>query len=173
MILGRYLESRAKRRASTALSTLLTLGAKEVIVLRNGLEVIIPISELAIGDDFIVKPGARVATDGLVISGTSSVNNSMLTGESVPVEVSPGSRVIGASLNNNGRIIVRATRVGSDTELARITAMVVQAQGQKAPIQKIADQISAIFVPIVTLLAIATFFGWYYLGDNVDGGSLA
>jgi Cu+-exporting ATPase len=97
----------------------------------------------------------------------------MLTGESVPVEVSPGSRVIGASLNNNGRIIVRATRVGSDTELARITAMVVQAQGQKAPIQKIADQISAIFVPIVTLLAIATFFGWYYLGDNLDGGSLA
>jgi Cu+-exporting ATPase len=97
----------------------------------------------------------------------------MLTGESVPVEVSPGSRVIGASLNNNGRIIVRATRVGSDTELARITAMVVQAQGQKAPIQKIADQISAIFVPIVTLLAVATFFGWYYFGDNVDGRSLA
>jgi Cu+-exporting ATPase len=121
VILGRHLESRAKRRASTALSTLLSLGAKEVTVLRNGLEVIIPISELAIGDDFIVKPGARVATDGLVISGTSSVNNSMLTGESVPVEVSPGSRVIGASLNNNGRIIVRATRIGSDTELARIT----------------------------------------------------
>jgi Cu+-exporting ATPase len=173
VILGRYLESRAKRRASSALSTLLSLGAKEVIVLRNGLEVIIPISEIAIGDDFVVKPGARVATDGLVISGTSSVNNSLLTGESAPVEVSPGSRVIGASLNNNGRIIVRATRVGSDTELARITAMVVQAQGEKAPIQRLADKIAAIFVPIVTLLAIATFFGWYYLGNNGAGHSVA
>mgnify|MGYP000258134723 CR=1 FL=1 len=173
VIIGRYLESRAKRRASSALSTLLSLGAKEVIVLRNGLEVIIPISEIAIGDDFVVKPGARVATDGLVISGTSSVNNSLLTGESAPVEVSPGSRVIGASLNNNGRIIVRATRVGSDTELARITAMVVQAQGEKAPIQRLADKIAAIFVPIVTLLAIATFFGWYYLGNNGAGHSVA
>jgi P-type Cu+ transporter len=173
VILGRHLESRAKRRASSALSTLLSLGAKEVIVLRNGLEVIIPISEIAIGDDFVVKPGARVATDGLVISGTSSVNNSLLTGESVPVEVSPGSRVIGASLNNNGRIIVRATRVGSDTELARITAMVVQAQGEKAPIQRLADKIAAIFVPLVTLLAIATFFGWYYLGNNGAGNSVA
>ena len=173
VILGRYLESRAKRRASSALSTLLALGAKEVTVLRNGLEVIIPISDLAIGDDFVVKPGARIATDGLVISGTSSVNNAMLTGESTPVEVSPGSRVIGASLNNNGRIIVRATRVGSDTELARITAMVVQAQGQKAPIQKVADQIASIFVPVVTLLAIATFFAWYYLGNGGAGHSLA
>lgn len=173
VILGRHLESRAKHRASSALSTLLSLGAKEVTVLRNGLEVIIPISELAIGDDFIVKPGARVATDGLVISGTSSVNNSMLTGESAPVEVSPGSRVIGASLNNNGRIIVRATRVGSDTELARITSMVVQAQGQKAPIQRSADKIAAIFVPTVTLLAIGTFFAWYYLGNEGAGHSLA
>ena len=173
VILGRYLESRAKHRASSALSTLLALGAKEVTVLRNGLEVIIPISELAIGDDFVVKPGARIATDGLVISGVSSVNNSMITGESTPVEVSPGSRVIGASLNNNGRIIVRATRVGSDTEFARITAMVVQAQGVKAPIQRVADRISSIFVPIVTALAIATFFAWYYLGNNGAGHSIA
>ena len=173
VILGRHLESRAKRRASTVLSTLLSLGAKEVTVLRNGLEVIIPISELAIGDDFIVKPGARVATDGLVISGTSSVNNSMLTGESVPVEVSPGSRVIGASLNNNGRIIVRATRIGSDTELARITSMVVQAQGQKAPIQRVADQIAAVFVPVVTVTAIATFLAWYYLGNDGAGHPLS
>ena len=173
VILGRHLESRAKRRASTALSTLLSLGAKEVTVLRNGLEGIIPISELAIGDDFIVKPGARVATDGLVISGTSSVNNSMLTGESVPVEVSPGSRVIGASLNNNGRIIVRATRIGSDTELARITSMVVQAQGQKAPIQRVADQIAAVFVPVVTVTAIATFLAWYYLGNDGAGHPLS
>ncbi|MSO28884.1 MAG: heavy metal translocating P-type ATPase [Candidatus Planktophila sp.] len=173
VILGRYLESRAKHRASSALSTLLALGAKEVTVLRNGLEVIIPISELAIGDDFVVKAGARIATDGLVISGVSSVNNSMITGESTPVEVLPGSRVIGASLNNNGRIIVRATRVGSDTEFARITAMVVQAQGVKAPIQRVADRISSIFVPVVTALAIATFFAWYYLGNDGAGHSVA
>jgi P-type Cu+ transporter len=173
VILGRYLESRAKQRASSALSTLLALGAKEVIVLRNGLEVIIPISELEIGDDFVVKPGARIATDGLVISGTSSVNNSMLTGESIPLEVSPGSRVIGASLNNNGRIIVRTTRVGSDTELARITSMVVQAQGAKAPIQRLADRIAAVFVPVVTLLAIATFLAWYYLGSDLTNSATA
>ena len=173
VILGRHLESRAKTRAGSALSTLLALGAKEVIVLRNGLEVIIPISELAIGDDFVVKPGARIPTDGLVISGTSSVNNAMLTGESTPVDVSPGSRVIGASLNNNGRIIVRATRIGSDTELARISAMVVQAQGAKAPIQKLADRIASIFVPVVTVLAIATFFAWYYIGNDGAGHTLA
>ena len=173
VILGRYLESRAKHRASGALSTLLALGAKEVTVLRNGLEVIIPISELAIGDDFVVKPGARIATDGLIISGVSSVNNSMITGESTPIEVSPGSRVIGASLNNNGRIIVRATRVGSDTEFARITAMVVQAQGVKAPIQRVADRISSIFVPVVTTMSIATFFAWYYLGNDGAGHSVA
>lgn len=173
VILGRHLESRAKHRASSALATLLALGAKEVTVLRNGLEVIIPIAELAIGDDFVVKPGARIATDGLVISGVSSVNNSMITGESTPVEISPGSRVIGASLNNNGRIIVRATRIGSDTELARISSMVVQAQGAKAPIQRVADRIASVFVPIVTTLAIATFFAWYYLGNEGAGHSVA
>ena len=173
VILGRHLESRAKHRASSALATLLALGAKEVTVLRNGLEVIIPIAELAIGDDFVVKPGARIATDGLVISGVSSVNNSMITGESTPVEISPGSRVIGASLNNNGRIIVRATRIGSDTELARISSMVVQAQGAKAPIQRVADRIASVFVPIVTTLAIATFFSWYYLGNAGAGHSVA
>jgi len=173
VILGRHLESRAKRRASSALAALLALGSKEVTVLRKGLEVIIPISELQIGDDFVVKPGARIPTDGLVISGISSVNNAMMTGESTPVDVGPGSRVIGASLNNNGRIIVRATRIGSDTELARITAMVVQAQGNKAPIQRLADRISAIFVPVVTTLAIGTFFAWYYLGSGGEGSSLA
>lgn len=173
VILGRHLESRAKRRASSALSSLLALASKEVTVLRQGLEVIIPISELQIGDDFVVKPGARIPTDGLVISGTSSVNNAMMTGESTPVEVSPGSRVIGAAINNNGRIIVRATRIGSDTELARITAMVVQAQGSKAPIQRLADQISAVFVPVVTSLAIGTFFAWYYLGNSGAGHSAA
>ena len=166
VILGRYLESRAKRSASSALATLLALGEKEVSVLRNGTEVVIPISHLQVGDEFIVKPGARIATDGIVISGTSSVNNSMMTGESAPVEVSPGMNVIGSALNNNGRLIVRATRIGSDTELARITAMVVTAQGNKAPIQALADKIAAIFVPVVTALAIGTFAYWFYIAEK-------
>ncbi len=172
VILGRYLESRAKHRASSALTSLLSLSAKEATVLRNGLEVLIPIEHLVIGDEFVVKPGARIPTDGIVISGNSSVDNSMLTGESIPVEVSPGSAVIGAAMNNNGRIIVRATRIGSDTELARITAMVVEAQSAKAPIQRLADRISAVFVPVVTVIAIGTFFLWYYYLDAViNGGS--
>jgi Cu+-exporting ATPase len=162
VILGRYLESRAKKRASSALSTLLAMGEKEVIVLRNGTEVLIPIGHLSIGDDFVVKPGARIATDGIVISGTSSVNNSLITGESLPIDVAPGSKVIGAAINNNGRIIVRATRIGSDTEIARITAMVVRAQGTKSPIQRSADKIASIFVPAVTTLAIATGLFWYF-----------
>ena len=166
VILGRFLESRAKRNASSALSTLLSLSEKEVTVIRNGTEVLIPISHLVIGDEFVVKPGARIATDGIVISGQSSVNNSLITGEFKPVEVAPGSRVIGSALNSNGRIIVRTTRIGSDTELARITAMVVTAQGTKAPIQALADKIAAFFVPIVTVLAIATFEGWYYFGGK-------
>ncbi|CAN2177019.1 ZntA Cation transport ATPase [Candidatus Nanopelagicaceae bacterium] len=166
VILGRYLESRAKRSASSALSTLLALGEKEVSVLRNGTEVLIPISHLQVGDEFIVKPGARIATDGIVISGNSSVNNSMMTGESAPIEVSPGMNVIGSALNNNGRLIVRATRMGSDTELARITSMVVTAQGSKAPIQALADKIAAIFVPVVTVLAIGTFAYWFYLAEK-------
>jgi Cu+-exporting ATPase len=162
VILGRYLEARAKRSASSALSTLLALGEKEVTVLRNGSEVVIPISHLKVGDEFVVKPGSRIATDGIVISGISTVDNSLITGESLPIDIAPGSRVVGASLNNNGRIIVRATRVGSDTEMARITAMVVTAQGSKSPIQQSADKIAAIFVPIVTTLSIATFAFWFY-----------
>jgi Cu+-exporting ATPase len=171
VILGRFLESRAKHRASSALTSLLSLHAKEVIVLRDGVEVLIPIEHLILGDEFVVKPGARIATDGIVISGNSSVDNSMLTGESVPIDVSPGSHVIGASMNNNGRIVVKATRIGSDTELARITAMVVEAQSAKAPIQRLADRISAVFVPIVTLVSIGTFFLWYYFLDAaINGG---
>lgn len=162
IIMGRYLESRAKKRASSALSTLLALGEKEVTVLRNGTEVVIPISHLVIGDHFIVKPGSRIATDGIVISGSSTVDNSMITGESMPVEIGAGDSVIGSALNNNGRLVVSATRIGSDTELARITAMVVSAQGTKAPIQAMADRISAFFVPIVTLTAIATGLFWYF-----------
>ena len=163
VILGRYLESRAKRSASSALSTLLALGEKEVTVIRSGSEVVIPISHLKVGDEFVVKPGSRIATDGLVISGITTVDNSLITGESLPVNINPGDRVIGSALNNNGRIIVRATRVGSDTEMARITAMVVTAQAGKSPIQQSADKIAAIFVPVVTLLAIATYLFWYFV----------
>jgi Cu+-exporting ATPase len=162
VILGRYLEARAKRSASSALATLLALGEKEVTVLRGTSEVLIPISHLKVGDEFVVKPGSRIATDGVVISGVSTVDNSLITGESLPVDVAPGSRVIGSSLNNNGRIIVRATRVGSDTEMARITSMVVTAQGSKSPIQQSADRIAAFFVPMVTALSLATFAFWYY-----------
>ncbi len=162
VILGRYLEARAKRSASSALATLLALGEKEVTVLRGTSEVLVPISHLKVGDEFVVKPGSRIATDGVVISGVSTVDNSLITGESLPVDVAPGSRVIGASLNNNGRIIVRATRIGSDTEMARITSMVVTAQGSKSPIQQSADKIAAIFVPMVTALSLATFAFWYY-----------
>ena len=162
VILGRYLEARAKRSASSALSTLLALGEKEVTVLRSGSELVIPISHLKVGDEFVVKPGSRIATDGIVISGTTTVDNSLITGESLPIDIAPGSRVIGSAMNNNGRIIVRATRVGSDTEMARITAMVVTAQGSKSPIQQSADKIAAIFVPAVTTLAIATYLFWYF-----------
>ena len=162
VILGRYLESKAKRNASSALASLLALGEKEVTVLRSGNEIVIPISHLIVGDEFIVRPGSRIASDGVVISGTSTVDNSLITGESLPIEVNPGARVIGSALNHNGRIIVRATRVGSDTEIARITAMVVTAQGSKSPIQALADKIASYFVPSVTSLAIGTYLFWYF-----------
>lgn len=167
VIAGRFLESRAKRRASSALSTLLALGSKEVVVLRKGEQVQIPIDHLMIGDEFVAKPGERIATDGVVVSGTSAVDNSLLTGESMPVDVSIGSHVIGSSLNKNGHITIRATRIGSDTELARITSMVVSAQGTKAPIQRLADKIAAVFVPIVTVISIGTYFAWRYTDHSL------
>jgi Cu+-exporting ATPase len=167
VILGRYLETRAKAKASSALTSLLALGSKEVTIVRGGFPLIVPIEQLQIGDEFEVRPGDRIATDGIVVKGESAVDNSMLTGETKPVDVRPGSSVIGASINHNGRLIVRATRVGSDTELARITEMVISAQGTKAPIQRLADRISAVFVPIVTVLAIGTFAGWYFTGSTL------
>ena len=167
VILGRYLETRAKAKASSALTSLLALGSKEVTIVRGGFPLIVPIEQLQIGDEFEVRPGDRIATDGIVVKGESAVDNSMLTGETKPIDVRPGSSVIGASINHHGRLIVRATRVGSDTELARITAMVISAQGTKAPIQRLADRISAVFVPIVTVLAIGTFAGWYFTGSTL------
>ena len=173
VILGRYLESKAKRNASSALASLLALGEKEVTVLRSGNEIVIPISHLVVGDEFIVRPGARIASDGVVISGTSTVDNSLITGESLPIEVNPGARVIGSALNNNGRLIVRATRVGSDTEIARITAMVVTAQGSKSPIQALADKIASYFVPAVTSLAVATYLFWYFVEGETQNFAIS
>jgi Cu+-exporting ATPase len=168
VVLGRFLETRAKRRASSALSALLALSVKEVSVIRGGLTVLIPVDTLEIGDEFVVAPGDRVATDGVVVSGNSSVDNSLITGESLPLTVGPGDRVIGSSVNTNGRLIVRATRVGRDTEYARITSMVMEAQSTKAPIARLADRISAVFVPIVTVLALATFGALWYNGYSIS-----
>ena len=168
VILGRFLETRAKRRASSALSALLALNVKEVSVVRGGLTVLIPVENLEIGDEFVVAPGDRVATDGVVVSGNSSVDNSLITGESLPLTVGPGDRVIGSSINTNGRLIVRATRVGRDTEYARITSMVMEAQSTKAPIARLADQISAVFVPIVFVISLATFGVLWYNGYSIS-----
>lgn len=168
IILGRFLESRAKRKAGSTLAHLLALNPKEVLILRGNEEVQAPISHLRIGDRCIVKPGDRIPTDGIVVDGASSVDNSLLTGESLPVDVKVGSEVIAGSINTSGRLIIEARRVGNDTELSRITTMVLTAQGEKAPIQKLADRISNVFVPIVMLLSVATFSTWYFLGNSIQ-----
>jgi Cu+-exporting ATPase len=160
ILAGRFFEARAKRRAGAALRALLELGAKDVTVLRDGTERRIPIGQLAVGDRFLVRPGEKIATDGQVEDGSSAVDASMLTGESVPVEVRPGDAVVGATVNAGGRLIVRATRVGADTQLAQMARLVEQAQSGKAPVQRLADRISAVFVPIVIVLAGATL-GWW------------
>ena len=160
ILAGRYFEKRSKRQAGSALRALLELGAKEVAVLRDGVEVKIPTSELAVGDEFIVRPGEKIATDGLVTSGSSAVDASMLTGESVPVEVREGDSVTGATVNAGGRLVVRATRVGSDTQLAQMAKLVEDAQTGKAEVQRLADRISGIFVPIVIVVAFITLGAW-------------
>jgi len=164
VMLGRYLEHRAKRKAGSALAELFKLSAGTVEVKRGGITSIISIDELEIGDFFVVKPGDSIATDGQVVSGFSTINNSFLTGEVTPVEVAINDLVFAGSINNNGNLIVRANRIGSDTELARITRMVLAAQSEKAPAQQLADRVSRVFVPIVLLLSIATFFAWYLNG---------
>jgi len=161
ILAGRYFEARAKRRAGAALEALLDLGAKDVAVLdRDGSERRVPVEELAVGQRFVVRPGEKVATDGLVESGSSAVDQSLVTGESVPVEVGPGGEVIGATINVGGRLVVRATRVGEDTALAQIARLVTDAQSGKAPVQRLADRISAVFVPIVIGLAVGTLGFW-------------
>jgi Cu+-exporting ATPase len=172
VMFGRYLEHRAKRKAGSALAELFKLSASDVEVQLNGVIEVIPINELEVGNLFVVKPGERIATDGIVTSGFSTINNSFITGEFTPVEVFENSLVFAGSINNNGSLIVKATRVGSDTELARITRMVLAAQSEKAPVQQLADRISRVFVPIVLLLSISTFIAWY-LSDASISKSIA
>ena len=168
LLAGRYFEARAKRRAGAALRALLELGAKEVTVLREGgREERVPIGQLAVGTRFLVRPGEKIATDGVVVEGTSAVDASMLTGESVPVEVAVGDAVTGATLNAGGRLVVEATRVGADTQLARMARMVEDAQNGKAAAQRLADRISAVFVPIVIALSLGTLGFWLGTGASL------
>jgi Cu+-exporting ATPase len=168
LLAGRYFEARSKRRAGAALTALLELGAKDVAVLdADGTERRIPVEQLAVGDRFVVRPGEKVATDGVVETGTSAVDQSLLTGESVPVEKHPGDDVAGASVNAGGRLIVRATKVGNDTALAQIARLVTAAQTGKAPVQRLADRISGVFVPVVIGVAVGTFGFWLGTGADV------
>ncbi|MBB2741822.1 UNVERIFIED_ORG: Cu+-exporting ATPase [Microbispora rosea subsp. rosea] len=173
ILAGRYFEARSKRRAGAALRALLELGAKDVAVLRDGREVRIPVGELAVGDRFVVRPGEKIATDGVIEEGTSAVDASMLTGESVPVEVSVGDAVTGATVNAGGRLVVRATRVGSDTRLAQMARLVEDAQTGKAQVQRLADRISGIFVPIVIALSVATLGYWLGTGEGAGAAFTA
>jgi Cu+-exporting ATPase len=172
ILLGRYLERRAKRRAGAALRALLELGVKDARVLRDGEEVIVALDDLRVGDRFLVRPGEKIATDGVVEEGSSAIDQSLLTGESVPVEVSNGDEVAGATINTYGRLVVRATKVGSETALAQIAQLVARAQAGKAPVQRLADRISAVFVPIVIAISLATLIGWLALTDGTTAEAL-
>lgn len=172
LLLGRYLEANAKQKAGDALKTLLDLGAKDATVLRDGLEVTVPADRLAVGDVIVVRPGGKIPADGVVVEGSSAVDASLVTGESVPVEVGPDSPVTGATINTSGRILVRATRVGSETTLAQMGRLVSQAQSGKAPIARLADRISGVFVPVVLGIAVVTFAAWLLAAgpDITDAG---
>ncbi|MFD0143857.1 MULTISPECIES: heavy metal translocating P-type ATPase [unclassified Streptomyces] len=173
ILAGRYFEARSKRKAGAALKALMQLGAKEVTVLRDGREVTVPTAELQVGARFLVRPGEKIATDGTVVEGSSAVDASMLTGESVPVEVSVGDSVTGATLNAGGRLVVEATRVGADTQLARMAQLVEDAQNGKAAAQRLADRISAVFVPIVIALALGTLGFWLGTGSGLTAAFTA
>ena len=168
ILAGRYIEARAKKQSGAALRALLELGAKDTMIVRGGVESRVAVASLVVGDTFIARPGEKIATDGLVIDGASAVDLSMLTGESVPTEVGPGDRVVGATLNVGGRLVVEVTRVGADTELSRIARMVEDAQSGKAQAQRLADRVSAIFVPVVIGLSLLTFVGWLVAGGSVE-----
>ena len=173
ILLGRYLEARAKRRSGAALRALLALGAKDVAVLRDGDEVRIPVGQLAAGEEFVVRPGEKIAADGVVVSGGSAVDTSMLTGEPVPAEVGPGDAVTGGCVNADGRLVVRAVRVGADTQLAHIARLVTEAQAGKAPVQRLADRISAVFVPAVIGVALTTLAVWLAAGQGAGAAFTA
>jgi P-type Cu+ transporter len=166
LLLGRYLEARAKRRAGAALHALLSLGAKDATVLRDGREVRVPVAELVVGDRFVVRPGEKIATDGTVVEGSSAVDTSLLTGESVPTETAPGDSVTGATVNSGGRLVIEATRVGADTQLARMARLVEDAQNGKAAAQRLADRISAVFVPTVLVIALVTLVSWLVVSGS-------
>jgi len=167
LLAGRYAEARAKRRSGDALRALLQLGAKDVAVLRDGVETRTAVESLAVGDRFVVRPGDKIATDGEVVDGTSAVDTSMLTGESVPVEVGPGDAVAGGTMNAGGRLVVRATRIGADTQLAHLARLVERAQTGKAPVQRLADRVSAVFVPVVIGIALLTLVAWSFVDPGV------
>jgi P-type Cu+ transporter len=167
LLAGRYAEARAKRRSGDALRALLQLGAKDVAVLRDGVETRTAVESLAVGDRFVVRPGDKIATDGEVVDGTAAVDASMLTGESVPVEVGPGDAVAGGTVNAGGRLVVRATRVGADTQLAQLARLVERAQTGKAPVQRLADRVSAVFVPVVIGIALLTLVAWSFVDPGV------
>jgi len=177
ILAGRYFEARAKKRSGAALRALLDLGAKDVGVLRDGpdgpVEVRVPLGQLSVGDVFVVRPGEKVATDGTVTEGASAVDASMLTGESVPVEVGPGDAVVGATVNAGGRLVVRATRVGGDTQLAQMARLVEDAQNGKAEVQRLADRVSAVFVPVVIVLAVLTLAAWLATGHGATAAFTA
>jgi P-type Cu+ transporter len=173
ILAGRYLEVRAKRRAGAALRALLHLGAKDVAVLRDGVEVRVPVAELTAGTLFVVRPGEKIATDGIVEEGSSAVDASMLTGESMPVEVGAGDEVVGATVNAGGRLVVRATRVGADTQLAQMARLVEDAQNGKAQVQRLADRISGVFVPIVIVLSLGTLGVWLAAGGGASAAFTA
>ncbi|WP_168626007.1 heavy metal translocating P-type ATPase [Cryobacterium sp. BB307] len=173
ILAGRYIEARTKKQSGAALRALLELGAKDANVLRDGVEARVPVSTLVPGDRFVVRPGEKIATDGLVVDGASAVDLSMLTGESVPVEVTVDSRVVGSTLNVGGRLVVEATRVGADTELARMARLVEEAQTGKAEVQRLADRVSGIFVPVVIGLSLLTLIGWLLVGGSVEAAFTA
>ncbi|RXZ86122.1 copper-translocating P-type ATPase [Agromyces atrinae] len=173
VLAGRYFEKRSKRQAGAALRALIELGAKDVGVVRGGVETRIGIDDLSVGDEFIVRPGEKIATDGVIVTGTSAVDASMLTGESMPVEVVPGDTVVGATVNAGGRLVVRATRIGSDTRLAQMAKLVEDAQSGKAEVQRLADRISGVFVPIVIALAVATLGAWLGSGAGANAAFTA
>jgi P-type Cu+ transporter len=173
LLTGRYLEARAKRRSGAALKALLAMGAKDVARLRDGVEQRVPVGELEVGDQFVVRPGEKIATDGVVVSGASAVDTSLLTGEPVPVDVGPGDAVTGATVNAAGRLVVRATQVGADTQLAQIGRLVTDAQNGKAAVQRLADRIAGVFVPIVIGLALATLGVWLAIGEPASAAFAA